>query len=201
MAPVACREPEHDTLTGEGITSVISNWPTSQRTYWHDARICLGENPAETYKCFDLCYSFKVLYWAEYSGTQQLHLAARNYMCNCIARPHQNLRITYERALCNLTVLMFSHYINHLESSGTLEGHWMLMAHECLMVAATLSCFLHWQRWVEPEDRDKPDWENVPTVSAGYFRYKYSPTLVLLGNAQHLTYAHPKLLGRCYGNV
>ena len=41
----------------------------------------------------------------------------------------------------------------------------------------------------------------VPTVSAGDFRYKYSPALDLLGNVQHLTYAHPKLLGRCYDNV
>ena len=96
---------------------------------------------------------------------------------------------------------MFSHYINHLESSGALEGHWTLMVHECLMVAATLGCFHHWQRQVEPEDRDKPDWEKVPAISAGDFRQKYSPTLVLLGNAQHLTYTHPKLLGQCYDNV
>ena len=35
----------------------------------------------------------------------------------------------------------------------------------------------------------------------GDFRYKYSPTLDLLGNAQHLTYAHPKLLGQCFDNI
>ena len=69
------------------------------------------------------------------------------------------------------------------------------------MVAVTLGRFHHWQRWVELEDRDKPDWVKVPTVSAGDFRHKYSPALVLLGNAQHLTYAHPKLLGQCYDNV
>ena len=71
----------------------------------------------------------------------------------------------------------------------------MLMAHECLMVAVTLGHFHHWQRWVEPAGRDKPDWMKVPTVSAGDFRYKYSPMLDLLGNAQHPTYAHSKLLG------
>ena len=90
-------------------------------------------------------------------------------------------------------VLMFSHYINHIENTGSLEGHWTLMAHECLMVAATLGCFHHWQRRVEPAGRDKPDWMKVPTISAGDFRYKYSPMLDLLGNAQHLTYTHPKL--------
>ena len=77
----------------------------------------------------------------------------------------------------------------------------MLMAHECLMVAATLGRFHRWQRWVESEGRDKPYWIKVPTVSVGDFRYKYSPTLDLLGNTQHPTYAHPKLLGQCFDNV
>ena len=113
MAPVACREPECNTLTGEGITSVISYWPVSQRTHWYYACICLGEYPTNTFKHFDLCYSFKVLCQAEYSGTHQLHLAAKNYMRNYTAGLHQNRWTLYERALWNLTVLMFSHYINH----------------------------------------------------------------------------------------
>ena len=75
------------------------------------------------------------------------------------------------------------------------------MAHECLMVAATLGCFHHWQRWVEPAGRDKPNWMKVPTISAVDFRYKYSPVLDFLGNAQHPTYAHPKLLGQCFDNI
>ena len=98
-------------------------------------------------------------------------------------------------------VLMFSHYINHIENTGSLEGHQTLMAHECLTVVATLGHFHHWQRRVEPAGRDKPDWMKVPTTSAGDFRYKYSPVLDLLGNAQHPAYTHPKLLGRCFDNV
>ena len=93
---------------------------------------------------------------------------------------------------------MFSHYINHIENTGSMEGHRTLMAHECLTVAATLGHFHHWQRWVEPAGRDKPDWMKVLTISVGDFRYKYSPMLDLLGNTQHLTYARPKLLGRCF---
>ena len=201
MAPIACREPERDSLTREGITSVISYWPTSQRSCWHNAHICLGENPAETYKYFDLCYSFKILCRAKYGGTRQFHLATKNYVRNYTARQNQNWQITYEWALQNLMVLMFSHYINHIENTRSLEGHRMLMAHECLIVAATLGCFHHWQRWVELAGRDKHDWMKVPTISAGDFRYKYSPTLDLLGNTQHPTYAHPKLLGQCFDNI
>ena len=80
MAPIAYRELEHDGLTGEGVTSVISYWPISQKMYWHDASFCLGENPTEAFNCFDLCYSFKLLCWAEYGETHQLHYAAKNYM-------------------------------------------------------------------------------------------------------------------------
>ena len=110
-----------------------------------------GRTPPKTYKCFDLCYSFKVLCRAEYGGTWQLHLAAKNYMHNYTTGLHQNQQITYKRALWNLMVLMFLHYINHLESTGALEGHWTLIAHECLMVAVALGCFHQWQRWVELE--------------------------------------------------
>ena len=69
------------------------------------------------------------------------------------------------------------------------------MVHKCLSVAATLGQFHRWQRWVEPGDQDKPKWMQVPVVIAGDFRYKNSSPLDLLGNIQHLAYAHPKLLG------
>ena len=152
MAPVACREPDHDELTGQGITSVISYWPVSQKTNWHSAVICLGENPAMAIKHFDLYYSFKLLCHAEYGGTHQLHFAAKNYMRNyaATAGQYQSSWIPYERTSWNLTVLMFSHYLNNLKNTGALEGHCTLMVHECLMVASALGQFHQWQRQVEP---------------------------------------------------
>ena len=128
---------------------------------------------------------------------QQLHIATKNYMGNYVAsaRQYQTHWIPYEHTLRNFTVLMFSHYINHLENTGALEGHRTLMVHECLTVASTLGWFHQWQRQVELEDRDKLDWEKVLVISVGDFRHKYSPVLVLLGRAQHPTYMHPKLLG------
>ena len=61
---------------------LILYWSVSQKTNWHDASICLGENPTEAYNRFDLCYSFKLLCCAEYGGTRQLHFTAKNYMRN-----------------------------------------------------------------------------------------------------------------------
>ena len=204
MAPVSGpRFRDHNELTREGINGIISYWPVSQKTRWHDARICLGETRTDAFNRFDLCYSFKVLCQAEYGGTRQLHHAAKNYACNygLTTGLHQNRHIPYERALRNLVVLMFSHYVNHLECTGSLEGHRTLMVHECLVVAAALGRYHRWQRRVSPQDRDTHDWTKVPVVPKDDFRHKYSPALTLLGNAQNPAYAHPKLLGRCFDNV
>ena len=75
------------------------------------------------------------------------------------------------------------------------------MVHECLVVAAALGRFHHWQRRVNPKDRDAHNWTKVPVVRKGDFWHKYSPALTLLGNTQNLAYAHSKLLGRCFDNV
>ena len=98
-------------------------------------------------------------------------------------------------------VLMFSHYVNHLECTGSLEGHRTLMVHECLFVVAALGQYHCWQHRVSHQDRDTYDWTKVPVIPKGDFRQKYSPALTLLGNAQNPAYAHPKLLGCCFDNV
>ena len=205
MAPISSpRYRDQDELTRGGIVNIISYWPASQRTCWYDAHICLGETRTDTLNRFDLCYSFKMLCRAEYGGTRQLHLAAKNYMRNYTlsARLHQNWKIPYERALRNLTVLMFSHYMHQLESSGSLEGHWTLMVHKCLQVAAALGQYHRWQRRVSHQEKsENANWNKVLAVAKDNFRHKYSPALTLLGSAQNPAFAHPKLLGRCYDNV
>ena len=204
MAPVSGpRLRDHNELTGEGINGIISYWLASQKTHWHDARICLGETQTDAFNRFDLCYSFKVLCQAEYGGTRQLHHAAKNYARNygLTTGLHQNRHIPYEWALRNLVVLMFSHYVNHLECTGSLEGHRTLMVYECLVVAAALGRYHCWQCRVSPQDRDTHDWTKVSVVPKDDFQHKYSPALTLLGNTQNPAYAHPKLMGRCFDNV
>ena len=141
----------------------------------------------------------------EYGGTRQLHLAVKNYSHNYTytAGIHQNQQITYERALRNLTVLMFSHCVHQLENSGSLEGHRTLIVHKCLQVAAALSQYHCWQCRVNLQEisSENANWNKIPKVAKDDFRYKYSPALTLLGNAQNPAFAHPKLLGRCYDNV
>ena len=163
MAPVSGpRYRDQNELTGEGIVNIISYLPSSQKTHWHNARICLGENRTLALNRLDLCYSFKTLYHVEYSGTCQLHITAKNYEWNYPLSTglHQNRRITYERALRNLTVLMFSHHVHLLENSRSLEGHRTLVVHECLNVVATLGCYHRWQCRVSPQEKsENADWK------------------------------------------
>ena len=210
MAPISSpRYQDRDELTRGGIVNIISYWPASPRTRWYDARICLGETRTDdariclgetrrdTLNRFDLCYSFKMLCQAEYGGTRQFHLAAKNYTRNysLSTRLHQNRCITYERALRNHMVLMFSHYMHHLEGSRSLEGHRTLMVHECLQVAAALGQYHWWQCWVSHQEKsENTDWNKVLAVPKDDFQHKYSPALMLLGNAQNPAFAHPKLL-------
>ena len=190
-------------MAGTGITSVISYWPVSQKSHWHDANICLGENPTENFNRFDLCYSFNLLCDAEYGRRKWLHIATKNYMRNyaATAGPYGSRRIPYERALRNLIVIMFSHSVDNFENTGSQEGHRTLVVHECLMVAHKLGKYHRWQHRVAPEDRDKEDWSAEVKPGPKDFRYKYSTALELLGTAQSPTFAHPRLLGRCFDNV
>ena len=131
---------DHNELTGEGINSIISYWPASQKTRWHDARICLGR-PRQTPLTVLISVTVSRCCARQSTGepdsyTMQLRIMPRNY--GLTAGLHQNRRIPYERALRNLVVLMFSHYVNHLECTGSLEGHRTLMMYECLVVAAAL---------------------------------------------------------------
>ena len=43
--------------------------------------------------------------------------------------------------------------------------------------------------------------DQSPVIPKGDFWHKYSLALTLLGNAQNLAYAHPKLLAHCFDNV
>ena len=69
------------------------------------------------------------------------------------------------------------------------------------MVVAALGRYHWWQHRVSHQDRENTDWNKVPPIAKDDFRHKYSPALTLLGSAQNLAYAHPKLLGHCYDNV
>ena len=103
------------------------------------AALCLGESPAQVrLKCLDLRCSFEVLMKAEYGGCDHLDFAARNYIKNVRREETGICGITYERALRNLVVAMYGHYVDLFRCHSSTAGHQIVLAYNCLEVAAKL---------------------------------------------------------------
>ena len=113
MAPGACGEPSSTGITGVPAT-IINYHPVPSRKSWHRcAALCLGESLAQArLKCLDLRCSFEALVKAKYGGRDHLNFAARNYAENVRRAETGICGITYERALWNLVVAMYGHYVD-----------------------------------------------------------------------------------------
>ena len=136
MAPGACGEPSSTGITGVSAT-IINYHPVSFRKSRHRcAALCLGENPAQArLKCLDLHCSFEALLKAEYGGRDHLDFTARNYTDNTRKEEIGICRITYERALRNLVVAMYGHYVDLFRCHSATAGHRIVLAYNCLEVA------------------------------------------------------------------
>ena len=106
IAPGACGEPNSSGLTGMQA-SIINYHPVPARESRHCcAALCLGESPAQArLKCLDLRCSFEAIVKAEYGGRDHLDFAVKQEETRIGG-------ITYERALCNLVVSMYGHYVD-----------------------------------------------------------------------------------------
>ena len=139
MAPGACGEP-----FSSGINSVpatmINYHPVSPQTSRHCcAMLCLGESPAQArLKCLDLRCSFEAVMKAEYGGRDHLDFAARNYVENVRKEETGISGITYERALQNLVVAMYGHYVDLFRCHSSTAGHRIVLAYNCQEVATKL---------------------------------------------------------------
>ena len=124
MVPDACGEWPSLGLTGTLAEIInyhaVSPWKGRHRC----ATFCLGESPAQApLKCLDLHCSFEALVKAEYGGRDHLDFAAHNYTENVRREEVGIAGITYERALRNLIVAMYGHYVDLFRCHSTTAGH------------------------------------------------------------------------------
>ena len=198
----------HDPDTRRNLTgnyaSIFSYHPVTTRQTWeHSTWFCLGESPG--YKHFDLCYSFKALVHIEYRSVQRLHEAAWNYQNNWakVFGTGQDTRMSYEKALWNLIVFMFGHYIDAFECHGARKGHRAILVLECFTVADELGRF-HW--WYKKADLQKPgvmntQWKELPHELQDDCHSSYNLVLAAIGSPKQPSYRHPKLLGQYFDHV
>ena len=201
MAPEACGERLLSGMTGTSA-GIINYHPVPPRKGRHRcATFCLGESLAQArLKCLDLRCSFEALVKAEYGGRNHLDFAARNFTENVRREEVGVASITYERALRNLIVAMYGHYVDLFRCHSATAGHRLVLAYNCLEVAAKLGRY-HWAvRRLQPGE-ELPDWITTPDIPAGDMQLNYVDAFTLLGDALHPTYGHPMTLARAYDHV
>ena len=167
------------------------------------ALFCLGENL--DYKCFDLCYSFKTLVHLEYGGFGQLHEAVWNYRNNQVAAfaHSEDAHMSYEKALRNLVVFLFAHYIEAFECHGARQGHQAILALECLTMVDELGQYHQWYKRADlwKPGIEKTHWKDLPSASQEDHRSSYAFGLAALGSPKQPSYGHQQVLGRYFDHV
>ena len=111
--------------------------------------------------------------------------------------------MSYEKALQNLIVFMFGHYIDAFECHGAQKGHWAILALECFTVADELGRF---NRWYKTADLQKPRvmktrWKELPHEPQDDCRSSYNSAMAAMGTPKQPYYGHPKLLGQYFDHV
>ena len=199
MGPVPLRSSTRNELTGN-LLSTIAYHPAPPRI--PGAPFCLGETPDLRDKLFnqiDLRYSFHRIVKAEYGGEQELHVAAHNYRINRAldpALPDAQRLLPYEKALRNLVVMMFAHYVDVFECHSSRFGHRTILVWECLQVAQGLG---RYHRFVKRGELR--DWTLPPFIPNDDARWDFCTAVTALGDARDPTYAYPLVLGHYFDQV
>ena len=167
MAPGACGESSSASITGTLVTLINYHPVSPRKSQHHCAVLCLGEGSTQArLNCLDLCCSLEALVNAEYAGQDHLNFAARNYVENVKREETGIAGITYEQALQNLVVAMYGHYVDLFHCHTTTAGHRMVLAYNCLEVAAKLGHYHQAVRRLQPGE-ELPNWIPTPEVPAG----------------------------------
>ena len=173
MAPEACGERPSSGLTSTPADIINYQLVSPRKGQHHCATFCLGESPAQArLKCLDLRCSFEALVKAEYEGCNHLDFAARNYTENVRREEVGVTGITYERALRNLIVAMYGHYVDLFRCHSAMAGHHLVLAYNCLEVAAKLGRYHRAVQRQQPGE-ELPDWISMPDIPAGDMRLNY----------------------------
>ena len=99
-----------------------------------------------------------------------------------------------------MIVAMYGHYVDLFKCHSATAGHRLVLAYNCLEVAAKLGRY-HQAVWWRQPGEELPDWISTPDILAGDMRLNYIDAFTLLGNALHPAYGHPITLARAYDHV
>ena len=147
MMPVACGVVMYK--QGQPVGAVPSE------PFKLNAPFCLGET-CHYFKQCDLFYSFHIIVKVQFGGLAQLDRAINNYRdnLNSLYR-HLDMMLTADRALRNIIVSTYSHYIDSWAMNGACIGHRTVLMCSMLRFAMHFGRYRHRERHFAKEHRRK----------------------------------------------
>ena len=116
---------------------------------------CLGETRHYFKQC-DLFHSFYAVVEVQFGGLARLDRAANNYKdnLNSLYR-HPDLTLTIDKALRNIIVSAYSHYIDSWPMNGACVGHRAILMRSMLQFAMHYGRYRHRQRHLAKDRKRK----------------------------------------------
>ena len=183
-----------------------SLWGGTLQIFEFSAPFCLGET-CHYFKQCDLFRSFHAIVEVQFGGLARLDRAVHNYRDNLLSLYHHlDLTLTLDKALCNVIVSTYTHYIDLWPINGACLGHCAILMQSMLKFAMHYGRYRHQQCYLitqcrrrgllplmplptidlatlltDKEENLKPEQMNVSHVSV----------MDLLGNPGNPLYAKP----------
>ena len=149
-------------MQGSKIYSVPSLWDSTLEILEFNVPFCLGKTRHYFKRC-DLFRSFHAVVEVQFGGLVWLDRAANNYKenLNSLYR-HPDLTLTIDKALCNIIVSAYSHYIDSWPMNGACVGH------RAILMRSMLQFAMHYSRKkvLSRTPRQRPQEERASLIGA-----------------------------------
>ena len=133
----------------------LTPWGGALRIFKFSAPFCLGETHHYFKQC-DLFHSFHAIIEVQFGGLARLDRAVNNYKDNLNSLYHHpDLTLTINKALRNIIVSAYSHYIDSWPMNGACMGHCAVLMKSMLQFAMHYSCYQCQQHYLITQCRRK----------------------------------------------
>ena len=130
-------------------------WGGTLQIFKFSAPFCLGETCYYFKQC-DLFRSFHAIIEVQFGGLARLDRAVNNYKDNLNSLYHHpDLTLTINKALRNIIVSAYSHYIDSWPMNGACMGHCAVLMKSMLQFAMHYSCYQCQQHYLITQCRRK----------------------------------------------
>ena len=132
-------------MQGINVHSVSSLRNSTLQILEFSAPFCLWKTRHHFKQC-DLFHSFHAVVEVQFGGLARLDRAANNYKDNLnLLYRHWDLTLTIDKALCNIIMSAYSHYIDFWPMNGACVGHRAILMRSMLQFAMHYGWYKHRQ--------------------------------------------------------